>query len=156
MPRAIRSIVTSFRNIGRAPSSGVAFNNFESAIPLQSLPSHTSETALRRRAASDMATGETVERGNLSSLFAQALLTEEEDRLKELKMVQLHANQQQMDKMSHHWNRTLQRLYGPNHYGVHLSYFSRFKYNRGSRGKWGLVYRSIGRTKYTKHGIDTI
>eukprot|EP00397_Hematodinium_sp_SG-2012_P070409 GEMP01128818.1.p1 GENE.GEMP01128818.1~~GEMP01128818.1.p1 ORF type:complete len:113 (+),score=17.95 GEMP01128818.1:159-497(+) len=49
---------------------------------------------------------------------------------------------------NHHVNRFMTGLPGPNHYGVQLT--SRRKYNRGARGTWGTLRRSITRMAFRR------
>mmetsp|Transcript_57798 Transcript_57798/g.135121 ORF Transcript_57798/g.135121 Transcript_57798/m.135121 type:complete len:119 (+) Transcript_57798:76-432(+) len=77
--------------------------------------------------------------------YFHVLREEEKARLERVKWSIKCENTAHDNSQEHHWIRTLNGEYGPNQYGVHLTYTAHVKHNRGSRGRWGLVYRSVGR-----------
>ncbi|CAE7524602.1 unnamed protein product [Symbiodinium natans] len=85
--------------------------------------------------------------------YLNALACGENERLQDAKgrlMDQWQGDRamNQVADRNHHYNRSLRGLEGPNALGVHLTYMARQKFRRGTRGKWGLARRSVGRLRH--------
>merc|ERR1711972_106970 len=99
----------------------------------------TLESALSRRASSSM------QDKAADDYFLEVLQSKEARRVNDVVDAAQAAMLANYVERNHHVNRHIQGERGPNALGVHLPYYARQGYHRGSRGRWGLARRSVGR-----------